>query len=90
MGFAGAAKLKFPVDLNADFTKKLDSLEALSGPAFDTAYVKAMEDIHAKGGAAFAEEAKSGSNGALRAFSTETHRIVERHIGELKAIGPIQ
>ena len=47
-----------------------------------------MEAIHAKDGAAFAKEAKSGTNPNLRAFATETHRIVERHIGELKAVGP--
>ena len=87
---AGEAKLDFPADLNADFTKRLDTLKALSGPAFDKAYLKAMEDIHAKDGAAFAKEAKSGSNVQLRAFAAETHRIVERHIGELKAVGPIQ
>ena len=87
---AGEAKLEFPADLNADFTKKLDGLKALSGPAFDKAYLNAMEDIHAKDGAAFAKEAKTGTNVQLRAFATETHRIVERHIGELKAIGPAQ
>ncbi|MDX7951110.1 DUF4142 domain-containing protein [Lichenihabitans sp. Uapishka_5] len=85
-----AAKLDVAVDLDAAFTKKLDALKALSGPAFDKAYLLAMEDIHAKDGAAFAKEAKGGSDQALRAFASETHRIVERHIGELKAIGPVQ
>ena len=73
--------------LNADFQKKLDGLKASSGSAFDEAYLSAMKDIHAKDGAAFAKEAKSGSNPALRDFATETHRIVVRHIGELQALG---
>ncbi len=47
-----------------------------------------METIHAKDGAAFAQEAKSSTNPKLRAFAAETHRIVERHIGELHAVGP--
>ena len=47
-----------------------------------------MKDIHAKDGAAFAKESTSGTDPQLRAFAAETHRIVERHIGELKAVGP--
>ena len=84
---ATEAKIDMAAALNTDFQKKLDSLKALSGPAFDKAYLTEMEDIHAKDGAAFATEAKSGANPQLRAFAAETHRIVERHIGELRALG---
>ena len=83
---AGDAGLTLDSSLNAEFQKKLDQLNALSGPQFDTAYLLAMRDIHAKDGAAFAAEAKNGSNPKLRAFAAETHRIVERHIGELTAV----
>ena len=83
---ATTASIPMASDLNADFTTRLDGLKALSGPAFDRAYLAAMKDIHAKDGAAFAMEAKSGTNVPLRAFAAETHRIVERHIGELTAI----
>ena len=44
-----------------------------------------METIHAKDGAAFAKEASGGTNTGLRAFAAETYKIVQRHIGELKA-----
>jgi putative membrane protein len=71
--------------LNATFQKKLDDLKALSGPAFDAAYLSSMDDIHNKDGAAFAKEAASGTNPDLRAFAAETHRIVVRHLGELHA-----
>lgn len=71
--------------LNPQFQKKLDDLKALSGPAFDAAYLSSMDDIHNKDGAAFAKEAVSGSNSDLRAFAAETHRIVVRHLGELHA-----
>ena len=79
--------LSFPDTLNAQFQKELDDLKALSGPAFDAAYLRDMEAIHAKDGAAFAREARSGTNPRLRAFAAETHRSVERHIGELRATG---
>lgn len=85
---ASAADIEIGDTLNPQFQKKLDSLKALSGEAFDAAYLREMEDIHAKDGAAFAKEAQSGSNPKLKAFAAETHRIVERHIGELKAVGP--
>ena len=85
---AGEAGIEIGDTLNAQFQKKLDDLKALSGEAFDAAYLRDMEDIHAKDGAAFAKEAKSGTNPKLKAFAAETHRIVERHVGELKAVGP--
>ena len=85
---ASDAGIQVPDGLNAQFQKELDDLKALSGPAFDNAYLRDMEAIHAKDGAAFAKEANSGTNPKLRAFAAETHRIVERHIGELRAVGP--
>ncbi len=85
---ASAAGVQVADTLNAQFQKELEDLKAQSGKAFDNAYLRDMETIHDKDGAAFAHEAKSGANPALRAFAAETHRIVERHIGELRAIGP--
>ncbi len=72
--------------LNAMFKAKIATLEALSGKAFDRAFVLTMDDIHNKDGAAFAQEAASGSNSDLRTFASETHRIVVRHLGALHAI----
>lgn len=83
---AADAGIEFPDTLNASFQQQLDGLKSQSGTAFDAAYLKAMETIHAKDGAAFAAEAKGGTNPRLRAFAAETHRIVVRHIGELKAL----
>ena len=85
---AAAADIEIGDTLNAQFQRKLDALKALSGEAFDAAYLRDMEDIHAKDGAAFLKESSAGSNPQLKAFAAETHRIVERHIGELKAVGP--
>ncbi|WP_173571091.1 DUF4142 domain-containing protein [Acetobacter conturbans] len=84
---ASGAGIDIPDTLNASFQKKFDDLKALSGTAFDAEYLRDMEAIHAKDGAAFAKEAKSGTDLKLMAFAAETHRIVERHIGELQALG---
>lgn len=71
--------------LNARFQGQLDSLAALSGEAFDAAYLRQMEAVHDADGAAFAKEAKGGTDPKLVAFAAETHRIVVRHIGALRA-----
>jgi putative membrane protein len=82
-----AAGIPIADTLNEPFQKRLDDLKALSGGAFDAAYLREMDDIHRKDGAAFRVEAKSGTNPALRAFAAETHRIVMRHLGEVHAAG---
>jgi putative membrane protein len=87
---AAAAGIRFPDTLNPLFQKELDGLKAKSGPEFDEAFVSDMLDIHAKDGAAFAQEAKGGTNPKLREFAVATRRIVLRHVGALKAIGPGQ
>ena len=72
--------------LDEHFQHELAADRALSGTAFDAAYLRDMEAIHAKDGAAFAREAATGSDPRLRRFAAETHRIVARHVGELKAL----
>ena len=81
------AGLPFPDKLNDEFQGKLDKMKGLSGEAFDKAYVADMIKIHNADGAAFAKEAKGGTNPDLKAFAAETHAIVERHLGELHAKG---
>jgi putative membrane protein len=77
----------FSTDLNADFTARVAKLNALSGKAFDDAYIAEMKTIHALDGAAFAREAKTGKNADLKAFAAETELIVKRHIGALHGVG---
>ena len=75
--------MTFPTALNAEFQARLDKMNALPADKFDAAYVEDMKKIHDADGAAFAKEAKEGSNEDLKAFAGETYRIVERHLGEL-------
>ncbi|MCX8255393.1 hypothetical protein RHCH11_RHCH11_03449 [Beijerinckiaceae bacterium RH CH11] len=86
-GIVTGAGLPFPDKLNDEFQARLDKMKALSGAAFDKAYVADMIKIHDADGAAFAKEAKGGTNPDLKAFAAETHAIVERHLGELHARG---
>jgi putative membrane protein len=83
---ATAAGIDFPAKLNDEFQGRLDKLGAMSGKAFDAAYVTEMERIHALDGGLFAKEAKDGS-GDFKAFAAETHSIVLMHVGALKGTG---
>ena len=85
---AGAEKISFASQLNAEFSGKLDHLKALSGPAFDQAYLREMATLHAADGAAFAKVAQTGETAGMRAFGVETHRIVRRHVGAIQAVPP--
>lgn len=71
---------------NAEFAGKLSHLSSLSGKAFDAEYMMEMATLHDGDGAAFAKEAVGGGSPAYRAFGSETHRIVQRHIGAIRAV----
>ena len=75
----------FPDALNDEFKARLAKIKGLTGEAFDKAYLADMKKIHDADGAAFARQAKGGTNLDLKAFAAETHRIVERHLGEIEA-----
>ncbi len=83
---AASLGISFPATLNPSFQRRLDRLNGLSGAAFDRAYIEEMDAIHAIDVLAFADEARSGQNGALKAFAAETVLIVRRHIGALHAV----
>ena len=85
---ASAAGIAFPSTLVGQFQAELAALKGAPAAKFDALYLQDMDAIHAKDGAAFAKEASGGSNPGLRAFAAETYRIVQRHIGELRAVGP--
>ena len=85
---AAAAKdagIPVPDKLTPEFQTQYDKIGTLSGAAFDAKYLSDMKKVHAGDGAAFAKEAKEGTNPMLKAFAAETFKIVQRHIGELEA-----
>jgi len=72
--------------LNAEFSTELAHLSSLAGRAFDAEYLAQMGTLHDADGAAFATEATAGGSPAYRAFGAETHPIVQRHIGAIRAV----
>ena len=80
------AGITFSTEPNAEFSAKLKHLSSLSGSKFDEVYLSEMGTLHDKDGAAFAAESTKGGTSAFRAFGAETHKIVLRHIGAIKAV----
>lgn len=81
---AAANHVPVASQLNSEFTERLTKLKAISGIAFDSAYVSDMQGIHDKDEKLFAQEASEGS-GDFKEFAAETDSIVKRHIGALNA-----
>ncbi len=79
---AAAHSIDVAGTLNAEFQQRLGKLKAVSGAAFDNAYIGDMQQIHDKDEKLFAKEAGEGS-ADFKAFAHETDLIVKRHIGAL-------
>ncbi len=79
--------ITYTSSLNKDFNAKLEHLKRLKGAEFDLAYMNDMAEIHDADGAAFAAEAIGGSD-EFKPFANETHTIVLRHIGAIRAAPP--
>ncbi|MGI4750731.1 MAG: DUF4142 domain-containing protein [Janthinobacterium lividum] len=79
-------KISIAPTLNAEFSSKLQHLSSLSGSMFDQAYLSEMGTLHDMDGAAFEKESSKGGTSDFRAFGAETHRIVQRHIGAIRAV----
>ena len=73
---------------NAEFAGKMTTLKSLSGAAFDQRYMSDMAALHDADGAAFAKESTGGGSPAYRTLGTETHLIVQRHIGAIHGAQP--
>lgn len=74
--------IDLPLPLNDTFQQRLQKLQALSGPAFDEAYISDMAQIHDMDEKLFAKEAIEGSS-KFKAFAAGTDKIVKRHIGAI-------
>ena len=76
-----------PVDtLTADQQAKLDSLKALKGADFDTAYAAAQVEAHQKALDALNAYAASGDNAALKSLASGMVPTVTAHLNMAKGL----
>jgi putative membrane protein len=72
--------LTLPVGLDAKHHAMVDKLTALSGSAFDDAYIAAMIKGHKKDAKAFKAEASQTQDADIKNFLDKSIPIVEEHL----------
>jgi putative membrane protein len=85
-GIATTEGLEVPSALDAKHQKMLDTLNGLSGAAFDKEYLKDMTAGHKATDALMEKEANSGQDTDLKAFAAKTDQTVKMHISMLNDI----
>jgi len=72
--------------LDAKHQAMVDKMSALSGPAFDKAYVDAMVADHKKDDGLFSKEASSGQDADIKAFAAKTDETIKMHLKMIEEI----
>ncbi len=83
---ADKENLKVPKKLPKKFQSKVEKISALTGKAFDAAYVGEMVTAHTEDLAAFKEAASSLPDPALKEFARKTSVMIEGHLTAIKKI----
>lgn len=79
MQLAQRKGLMLPQEMDAGHRAAMDRLAALSGPAFDEAYMAEMVKGHQNAAALFAREAQQGQDPDVRAFAMKALPRVQEH-----------
>jgi putative membrane protein len=66
--------------------KNLDKMKALSGDAFDHAYIKDMVKDHKSDDSEFKQEAQSTQNPQLKQLVMQNDQIIESHLQQIQQL----
>ena len=77
---AAKGGVKLPGSMGPELAKKLDSLEPLTGPALDAAYVSTQVSVHTEAVELFDKYSKDGQAGALKSFAQQTYPTIRMHL----------
>jgi putative membrane protein len=88
MQLGKSENLTLPTQIDATHKSETDRLTALSGNAFDTAYMQQMIRDHQKTVADFQKQAQSGTDAALKAFAQKQLPILQQHLQMAQASAP--
>lgn len=78
--------VKVPDGPSKGQTKSMDKMKALSGDAFDQAYIKDMVKDHKKDDSNFKLEAQSTQNPQLKQLVSEADQTIESHLQQIQQI----
>jgi putative membrane protein len=85
---ASSKNITLPESLNAKDEATKKKLSALSGAAFDRAYMKDMVTDHTKDVSEFRHESASAKDPAIKDFASQTLPTLKDHLKEAKQIAP--
>jgi len=80
MQLSKSENLNLPTQLDTKHKSEVDRLSAMSGNAFDAAYMQHMVQDHRQTVADFQKQAQNGSDPALKAFAQKYLPIVQQHL----------
>jgi putative membrane protein len=80
MQLGKSENLTLPTQLDAKHKSEMGRLSAMSGNAFDAAYMQHMVQDHKKTVADFQKQAQSGSDPALKTFAQKYLPIIQQHL----------
>jgi len=78
--------VKIPDGPSKGQKKKMDKMQALSGDAFDQAYIKDMVKDHKSDASEFKQEAQSTQNPQLKQMVMQSDQIIESHLQQIQQI----
>ncbi len=81
---ATKSSMEVPSSLDAKHQSRIDKLSALSGAAFDKAYVKDQLKDHQQDVTEFQSEAQSGSDPNVKQFAASTLPTLQEHLSMVK------
>jgi putative membrane protein len=78
--------VKVPEGPSKSQMKNMDKMKALSGDAFDQAYIKDMVKDHKKDDSEFKQEAQATQNPQVKQMVMQSNQIIESHLQQIQQI----
>ena len=85
-GIADSKSISLPATLSTPKQQKYDSLAAMSGMKFDSAYVRVMVSSHQETISLFQKEADNGGDSDLKSFATKTLPTLKMHLSHIESL----
>lgn len=83
---ASQDNLTLPTELDKKHQKMVDKMSALSGAAFDKAYMKDMVKDHEQDVKEFQKESQTGTDPNIKGFASKTLPILQSHLESAKQV----
>jgi len=88
MQLSKSENLNLPAQLDPKHKSEMERLSALSGNAFDAAYMQQMVQDHQKTVADFQKQAQSGTDPSLKSFAQKHLPLLQQHLQMAQAAAP--